>query len=41
MYRDFAAAIRNECEPEMNLERALLDQRLIEEIYSSDEAIDE
>ena len=41
MYRDFAAAIRNKCEPEMNLERALLDQRLIEEIYSSDEAIDE
>lgn len=41
MYRDFAAAIRNECEPEMNLERALLDQRLIEQIYSSDEAIDE
>tara|TARA_B100001123_G_scaffold182108_3_gene208444 strand:+ start:5427 stop:6332 length:906 start_codon:yes stop_codon:yes gene_type:complete len=41
MYRDFAAAIRNENEPEMNLERALLDQRLIEEIYSSDEAIDE
>ena len=41
MYRDFSAAIRNGCEPEMNLERALLDQRLIEQIYTSDEAIDE
>jgi UDP-N-acetylglucosamine 3-dehydrogenase len=47
MYRDFAAAIREGRPPEMSLERAMDDQRLMEEIYrtaglapvpSSDEA---
>lgn len=35
MYRDFARAIRTGTPPEMSLERAIADQRLMEEIYAS------
>ena len=35
MYRDFVSAIRNGCPPEMSLERAVEDQRLMDEIYAS------
>ena len=35
MYRDFVAAIRNGRPPEMSLERAMEDQRLMDEIYAS------
>jgi predicted dehydrogenase len=35
MYRDFAAAIREARAPEMSLERALEDQRLMDRIYAS------
>jgi predicted dehydrogenase len=35
MYRDFVAAIRDGRPPEMNLERAMDDQRLMDQIYSS------
>jgi predicted dehydrogenase len=35
MYRDFVRAIRRGGQPEMSLERALEDQRLMEQIYSS------
>jgi predicted dehydrogenase len=35
MYRDFVAAIRNGRPPEMSLERAVEDQRLMDEIYAS------
>jgi len=35
MYRDFVAAIRNGRPPEMSLERAVVDQRLMDEIYAS------
>ncbi len=35
MYRDFVAAIRNDRPPEMSLERAVEDQRLMDEIYAS------
>jgi predicted dehydrogenase len=35
MYRDFHAAITNGLAPEMSLERALEDQRLMDDIYSS------
>ena len=35
MYRDFVAAIRTGRPPEMSLERAMDDQRLIDEIYAS------
>ena len=35
MYRDFVHAIRQGSAPEMNLERAMDDQRLMEQIYSS------
>ena len=34
MYRDFARAIREGREPEMSLERAMADQRLMEAIYT-------
>jgi predicted dehydrogenase len=34
MYRDFAAAIRTGAAPEMSLERALDDQRLMDQIYA-------
>ncbi len=33
MYRDFAAAIRTSRAPEMSLERAIADQRLMDQIY--------
>jgi predicted dehydrogenase len=36
MYRDFAAAIREGRAPEMNLDRAMEDQRLMETVYLSD-----
>ncbi len=35
MYRDFAAAIRDRRQPEMSLERALEDHRLMDQIYQS------
>jgi predicted dehydrogenase len=35
MYRDFRNAIRNGTTPEMNLERAMEDQRLMDDIYAS------
>ena len=35
MYRDFVASIRNGRPPEMSLERAVEDQRLMDEIYAS------
>ncbi len=35
MYRDFAAAIQQGREPEMSLERAMDDQRLMERIYAT------
>ena len=35
MYRDFVAAIRNGRAPEMSLERAMEDQRLMDQIYAS------
>jgi predicted dehydrogenase len=35
MYRDFVAAIRNGRPPAMSLERAMEDQRLMDEIYAS------
>ncbi len=34
MYRDFARAIRTGAPPEMNLERAIEDQRLMDQIYA-------
>ena len=38
MYRDFAAAIRTGRQPEMSLERAMDDQRVMDQIYA---AVDE
>ena len=35
MYRDFAAAIKEGRAPEMSLERAIEDQRLMDQIYAS------
>ncbi len=35
MYRDFAAAIRDGRQPEMSLERAREDQRLMEQVYAT------
>ncbi len=35
MYRDFAASIRAGRQPEMSLERAIEDQRLMDAIYAS------
>jgi UDP-N-acetylglucosamine 3-dehydrogenase len=35
MYRDFAAAIRDGRAPEMSLERAIEDQRLMDQVYST------
>jgi len=35
MYRDFVRAVRGEQDPEMSLERAIEDQRLMDQIYSS------
>jgi predicted dehydrogenase len=35
MYRDFARAIRDGAAPEMSLERAIEDQRLMEQVYAS------
>jgi predicted dehydrogenase len=35
MYRDFLGAIRDQRAPEMSLERAIEDQRLMDEIYAS------
>jgi predicted dehydrogenase len=35
MYRDFLASIRADRQPEMSLERAIEDQQLMDEIYSS------
>jgi predicted dehydrogenase len=34
MYRDFLGAIRDGCAPEMSLERAIEDQRLMESVYA-------
>jgi len=35
MYEDFAAAIRAGRQPEMSLERALEDQRLMDQVYTT------
>jgi predicted dehydrogenase len=35
MYRDFAASIRSGAAPQMNLERAIEDQKLMDQIYTS------
>ena len=35
MYRDFARAVRSGSDPEMSLERAIEDQRLMDQIYAS------
>jgi predicted dehydrogenase len=35
MYRDFAGAIREGRPPEMRLERAMDDQRLMDQIYGN------
>jgi len=35
MYRDFVRSIRGETTPAMSLERAIDDQRLMDQIYSS------
>jgi predicted dehydrogenase len=35
MYRDFARAIHTGTPPEMSLERALDDQRLMDQVYAS------
>jgi predicted dehydrogenase len=35
MYRDFASSIRMGTQPEMNLERAIEDQRLMDQIYTT------
>ncbi len=35
MYRDFARSIRTGAPPEMSLERAIEDQRLMDQIYAS------
>jgi len=36
MYRDFAGAIREGRAPQMSLERAMDDQRLMDQIYAAD-----
>ena len=40
MYRDFADSIRTERAPAMNLETAMRDQRLIDQIYATSEGAD-
>jgi predicted dehydrogenase len=35
MYRDFAGAIQDGRTPEMSLERAMADHRLMDQIYAS------
>jgi hypothetical protein len=35
MYQDFAASIRAGRQPEMSLERALEDQRLMDQVYTT------
>ena len=35
MYRDFVSSIRGQRQPEMSLERAIADQRLMEQVYAS------
>ena len=35
MYKDFAASIRAGRQPEMSLERALEDQRLMDQVYAT------
>jgi predicted dehydrogenase len=35
MYRDFVRAIRTGATPEMDLDRAIEDQRLMDQVYSS------
>jgi predicted dehydrogenase len=35
MYADFAASIRKGRQPEMSLERALEDQRLMDQVYAT------
>jgi predicted dehydrogenase len=35
MYRDFYRAIREGCQPEMSLERAMEDQALMDRVYAS------
>jgi predicted dehydrogenase len=38
MYRDFVRAIRNQTQPQMSLERAREDHRLMEAVYAEEEA---
>ena len=40
MYRDFVRAIREERPPEMSLERAIDDHRLMDQIYASLDGVD-
>jgi predicted dehydrogenase len=40
MYRDFARAVRDNQTPEMSLERAIEDQRLMDQIYASVERVE-
>ena len=35
MYRDFLASIRSGRQPEMSLERAMADQRLMDRVYAT------
>jgi hypothetical protein len=39
MYRDFARAIRERRVPEMSLERALVDHRLMDQVYNVRELV--
>jgi len=41
MYRDFVRAIRQQRAPEMSLERAMDDQRLMEQAYANVRSTDE
>ena len=40
MYRDFAGAIRGHREPEMSLERAIEDHRLMERAYATTSGVE-
>ena len=41
MYRDFARSVRTGVQPEMSLERAIEDQRLMDQVYASARALEE
>jgi predicted dehydrogenase len=40
MYRDFVGAIRNGHTPEMSLERAMDDHRLMDQVYASADSLE-